>query len=109
MDTYRARPTTTARLDSQTGLGGEGSQSPRAPLPPPQQQAQVQVQVHGRPAEPVISEAPAPILTLVAALLQPVLTVAVFLIATLMFTGELRRPMWLHRPCKPTAGAYRRV
>ncbi|MFO1265699.1 MAG: undecaprenyl-phosphate glucose phosphotransferase [Rubrivivax sp.] len=27
-----------------------------------------------------------------AALLQPVLTVAVFLIATLMFTGELRRP-----------------
>lgn len=85
MDTYRAAPTTTARLDSQSGLGGEGPRSARAPLPPPL--------VPERAAEPAVAaEAPAQVLTLVAALLDPVLTVAVFLLVTLVFNGELRRP-----------------
>ncbi|MCL4699255.1 MAG: undecaprenyl-phosphate glucose phosphotransferase, partial [Burkholderiaceae bacterium] len=39
-----------------------------------------------------ISEAPPPLLTLVAAALEPIVTVAVFLVLTLVLTGELRRP-----------------
>ena len=67
-------PTTTARVDGQRGIVAEGpAHAPAAPAP-------------------AISEAPPPILTLVAALLEPILTVAVFLIVTIAFTGELRRP-----------------
>ena len=42
--------------------------------------------------ESEFSDAPPPVLALVAALLEPILTVAVFLIVTIAMTGELRRP-----------------
>ncbi|MBL8340925.1 MAG: undecaprenyl-phosphate glucose phosphotransferase [Rubrivivax sp.] len=38
------------------------------------------------------ADAPPPVLALVAALLEPILTVALFLAITIAFTGELRRP-----------------
>ncbi|MBK9135699.1 MAG: undecaprenyl-phosphate glucose phosphotransferase [Betaproteobacteria bacterium] len=78
MDLSRA-PTTTARVDGQRGITPEGSA--RAPGTGP-------VSSNGA----TISEAPPPLLTLVAAALEPIVTVAVFLVLTLVLTGELRRP-----------------
>jgi putative colanic acid biosynthesis UDP-glucose lipid carrier transferase len=80
MDLTRA-PTTTARIDGQRGITPEGSA--RAPGPGPAPSA-----TQGA----TFSEAPQPVLTLVAALLEPILTVAVLLILTVALTGELRRP-----------------
>jgi len=78
MDLSRA-PVTSARIDGQRGITPEGSARAPGAGPAPAQGA-------------TISEAPQPVLTLVAALLEPILTVAVFLALTIALTGELRRP-----------------
>jgi putative colanic acid biosysnthesis UDP-glucose lipid carrier transferase len=76
-------PSTTARVDGQRGITpAEGSS--RAPGAGPAPET-------GATPTPAISEAPPPVLSLVAALLEPVLTVSVFLVLTVALTGELRR------------------
>jgi putative colanic acid biosynthesis UDP-glucose lipid carrier transferase len=74
MDLTQATSTATARVDGSRNA----APTPRAG--------------GAQPEGSGFSEAPQPILTLVAALLEPIVTVAFFLVVTIAFTGELRRP-----------------
>ncbi len=73
MDLTQAPSTTTRRLEAPRGVAPEVTAAPAA-------------------RRSALSEAPQTLLNLVAALLEPMLTVAVFLVLTIALTGELRRP-----------------
>jgi putative colanic acid biosynthesis UDP-glucose lipid carrier transferase len=100
MDLTQANASVTRRVDTPRGPGPEGRAGG----------AEMRLRGTGYPGElggggaspggersqrrdrgPGFAEAPQPILTLVAALLEPIITVALLLVVTIAFTGELRR------------------
>ena len=77
MDLTQAPPSTPTRIGAPLGLAPELRAAVGAQRTPPGAR---------------FSEAPPPVLALVAALLEPILTVATFLITTIAVTGGLRQP-----------------